>query len=157
MLLLPGHGKKAVCPPGVVLHEENDFLPGRSHGHRLPIPAPHQFGAHNSQANPSATQAAARHPTSTSGSTSCHAAPSAGHVADVGSIPSHRTPITAFQTDNKEVVKRATSINLSHINNTWGEGQTPGLRPAPKLLLLPVFGGGLASPLDLWPTRAEPP
>ena len=36
-------------------------------------------------------------------------------LADAGSITSHGSPINAFQTDNKEVVKMATSLNLSHL------------------------------------------
>ena len=31
------------------------------------------------------------------------------------------------------------SVHLSYLNNTRGEGQTPGLCPGPKLLLSPVF------------------
>ena len=37
--------------------------------------------------------------------------PSANHMVDVGSTPSYGIPSTAFQTDNKELVTTATSIN----------------------------------------------
>ena len=67
-------------------------------------------------------------------STSCHGAPSAGHTVDVGSTPSHGTPITAFQTDNKRMVKMATSINLSHLYKQHNRDSEESRKLTPALV-----------------------
>ena len=91
-----------------------------------------QLKANNPQANSSATQVVARcylphyrvpHAHSClavatpapKSSTSCHGSPLASHAADADSNASYGTLSTAFQTDNKEIVKTATSINASHL------------------------------------------